>query len=158
MSLIAFTYSGKALADGMLAKIYRLEAALFERPQVDCPVRNTFRPGEYEREMTIPPWTVLTGAVHTTRHLVRVVSGAIEVSTPEGLKMLRAPCEFISEAGVKRAGRTFAEPCVFANVFANPDDCQDLDVLVERLTTSKNNDLLGNRPALMNGVEPWLLA
>lgn len=157
MNLVAFTYSGKALAAGMLARIHRLEAALLERPQRDCPVRDTFRPGEWEREMTIPPWTVLTGAVHTTRHLVRLVSGAIEVMTPEGLKFLCAPCEFISEPGIKRAGRTWAEGCVFVNVFANPDDCQDLDVLVERVSTSKNCELLGNRLALQTEVGQWLL-
>lgn len=158
MNLVSFTYSGTALAAGMLARIYRLEAALLERPQRECPVRDIFRPGEWEREMTIPPWTVLTGAVHTTRHLVRIVSGAIEVMTPEGLKLLSAPCEFMSEPGIKRAGRTFGEGCVFANVFANPDDCEDLDVLVERVSTSKNCELLGNRPALKNEVKSWLLA
>lgn len=157
MNLISFSYSGKALAAGMRAKIYRLEAALLERPQVDCPVRDIFRPGEWEREMTIPPWTVLTGAVHTTRHLVRVISGAMEVMTPEGLVWVSAPYEFWSEPGIKRAGRTFGEACVFANVFANPDDCQDLDVLVERVSTSKNCELLGNRPALKTEVEKWLL-
>lgn len=157
MNLVSFSYSGQALADCMLARVYRLEAALLERPQRDCPVRDTFRPGEWEREMTIPPWTVLTGAVHTSRHLVRIVSGAIEVMTPEGLKWLRAPCEFVSEPGIKRAGRTFEEKCVFTNVFDNPDDCQDLDVLVERVSTSKNCELLGNRPALKNEVQKCLL-
>ena len=158
MNLVSFTYSGKALADGMLAKIYRLEAAMLERPQVDCPVAHGFRPGEFERAMYVPPWTIVTGAVHTTRHLVRVIAGVIEVMTPEGLKMLHAPCEFWSDPGIKRAGRTFKEGCIFANVFANPDDCQDIDVLVERVSTSKNCELLGNRPALKNEVGSWLLA
>ncbi len=157
MNIVSFTYSGTALADGMLAKIYRLESDLLSRPQVDCPTIDRFRPGEWEREMTIPPWTVLTGAVHTTRHLVRIISGSIEVMTPEGLKMLRAPQEFMSDPGIKRAGRTFNEGCIFANVFANPDNCQDLDILVERVSTSKNCELLGNRPALENKVESWLL-
>jgi hypothetical protein len=157
VNIVSFTYSGKALADCMVAKIYRLEAALLELPQVDCPTVDRFRPGEWEREMTIPPWTALTGAVHTTRHLVRIVSGAIEVMTADGLALVCAPCEFWSEPGIKRAGRTFAEGCVFVNVFSNPDDCQDLDILVERVSTSKNSELLGNRPALKNEVESWLL-
>lgn len=158
MNLTSFTYSGTALAAGMLARICQLEAALLERPQVDCPTVDRFRPGEWEREMSIPPWTVLTGAVHTTRHLVRIVSGAIEVMTAEGVKFLSAPCEFVSEPGIKRAGRTWAEGCVFVNVFENADDCQDLDVLVERVSTSKNCELLGNRPALKSEVGSWLLA
>lgn len=137
--------------------VRQMEARLLLRPQVDCPTRNTFRPGEWEREMTIPPWTQITGAEHTTEHLVRVVSGAIEVTTPNGIEMLRAPCEFMAGPGGKRAGRTFEEGCVFVNVFRNPDDCEDLDILVERVSTSKNCDLLGNRPAVKNEVEKCLL-
>lgn len=157
MNLISFTYSGCALAAGMRAKIHRLDEQLRLRPQVDCPVRHIFRPGEYERVMTIPPMTVIVGAEHTTQHLVRLVSGSIEVMTETGLVFLRAPYEFISEPGIQRVGRTFEEGAVITNVFANPDDCEDLDVIVERISTSKNCELMGNRPALNNEVEKWLL-
>lgn len=157
MNLVSFTYSGKALAEGMRAKIDRFEAALRARPQVDCPVEHIFRPGEYERVMTIPPWTQLVGAEHTTEHVFRLVAGAIEVMMDDGIVMLRAPCEFVAGPGLKRVGRTWEEGAIVANVFANPDDCQDLDIIVERISTSKNCELLGNRPALKNEVQSWLL-
>lgn len=157
MNLVSFSYSGQALADCMRAKIYRLEAELLERPQVDCPVRHIFRPGEYEREMTIPPMTVISGAVHTTEHLVKLVKGTIEVLTDDGIKVLRAPCEFISKPGMKRVGRTFDEEVIWSTVHENPDECRDLDVIVARISTSKNSELLGNRPALKNEVQKCLL-
>ena len=39
--------------------VQRLEDAIAQMPQAECPVRNHFAPGIYAREMTIPkqiPW------------------------------------------------------------------------------------------------------
>lgn len=121
---------------------------MLAQPQTDCPVRHRFTPGVYEREMTIPPMTAIVGAVHTTQHLVRLVKGHIEVLTENGIELLQAPCEFMSAPGIKRIGRTFDEEVVWTTVHDNPDNCTDLDVIVARISTSKNCELLGNRPAL----------
>ncbi len=157
MNIVSFTYSGKALSDCMMSKILRLEKQLMLLPQVECPIRHTFRPGEYEREMTIPAWTVLSGAEHTVPHIFRLVSGMIEVMTPEGIKMIAAPYEFLSGPGIKRIGRTFDEPAVVVNIFENMDDCEDLDIIIPRICTSKNCDLLENSKMLKNEVKSWLL-
>lgn len=152
--LSAFTYSGElAPAATLRRRIYALEAELLGQPQTDCPVVHHYAPGVYVREMHVPPWTVLTGAVHKTEHLAMLIKGRIEVLTEDGLQVLEAPCTILSRPGIKRVGRTFEEGAVWSTIHANPDDCRDMDVIVERLCTSKNSELLGNRAALTNTNE-----
>lgn len=124
-------------------KVFRLEAGLKQLPQVDCPVRNMFANGLYAREMTIPAGTVVTGAIHKTQHITIISKGRIQVLRPEGTVEFAAPAMFISEPGVKNAVHAL-EDTVWTTFHPNPDNTQDLDVLVERYTTSKNADLLGN--------------
>jgi hypothetical protein len=159
-AFIGCSYSGVlAPREQLRARIYDLEDELRQLPQTDCPVVHHYAPGIYVREMTVPPWTVLTGAVHKTEHLAMLIKGRIEVLTEDGLQVLEAPCTILSRPGIKRVGRTFEEGAVWSTIHANPDDCRDMDVLVERLCTSKNSELLGNRAALNNTNEekPCLL-
>jgi hypothetical protein len=159
---VAVTYSGllaPLTAVALRARILDLELAMLMAPrQAECPVRNLFSPGEYRREMTIPAGVVLTGAEHKTRHLNIVSRGRIVVWTETGMREIVAPYEFWSEPGTKRAGYALEET-VWTTVHPNPDDCQDMEVLVERLTTSKYSDLLENRTAIEHqGRKPWLSA
>lgn len=126
------------------AKVYRLEAVLLTMPQVDCPVRNVFADGLYAREMTLPAGTVITGAVHKTEHITVISKGRVLVLRPEGPEEFAAPAIFISKPGVKNAVHAL-EDTVWTTFHPNADNEQSIDVLVERYTTSKNSDLLGNR-------------
>lgn len=125
-------------------KVYRLEAELLKLPQVDCPVRNIFSDGMYAREMTIPAGTVITGAVHKTEHITVLSKGRVQLVRPEGMQEYAAPCTFISPLGMKNAVYVLEE-AVWTTFHPNPDNEKCIDVLVERYTTSKNSDLLGNR-------------
>lgn len=126
------------------AKVYALETALLAMPQVDCPVRNLFADGLYAREMTLPAGTVITGAVHKTQHITIISKGMVRVLRPEGAVVFVAPAMFISEPGVKNAVHAL-EDTVWTTFHPNVDNEQSVDVLVERYTTSKNSELLGNR-------------
>jgi hypothetical protein len=153
MNLASFTYSGTlAPRESLRARIYALEAELLELPQTDCPVVHHYAPGIYVREMRVPPFTVLTGAVHKTEHLAMLIQGRIEVLTEDGLQILEAPATLLSRPGIKRVGRTFEEGATWSTIHANPDDCRDMDVIVERLCTTPNNELLGNRLAALNNT------
>lgn len=125
-------------------KVFRLEAQLLTLPQVDCPVRNVFADGIYAREMTLPAGTVITGAVHKTQHITIISKGRVHVLRPEGPQEFVAPAMFVSEPGVKNAVHVL-EDAVWTTFHPNADNEQSIDVLVERYTTSKNSDLLGNR-------------
>jgi hypothetical protein len=115
-------------------KIDALTSALLEMPPANVITTHTFAPSVYERKITIPPWTVLTGAPHKTDYKVRLEKGKIAVNLEDGtVRILTAPCELNVKAGAQRAGRVFEDEVVWVDVYDNPDDCQDLDVLEERL-------------------------
>lgn len=117
----------------MRQKVVALQDALLEMPQTDIVTTHTFLPGVYERKITVPPWTVLTGAAHKTDYRVRLEKGTIAVNRETEVVVLTAPCEFDAKAGEQRAGRVFEDEVVWVDVYENPDDCQDLDVLEDRL-------------------------
>lgn len=113
--------------------VERLQSALLKMDQADIVTRHVFKPGVYERTITIPPWTVLTGAAHKTAYRVRLEQGTIAVNTDDGVKVLTAPFEFDAPAGVQRVGRVFADEVIWTDIYANPDDCQCIQTLEARL-------------------------
>lgn len=122
-----------ALELSMNQKVKALEYELLAMPQADITTTHTFLPGVYERVITVPAWTVLTGAEHKTPYRVRLEKGTIAVNTDDGVKVLTAPCEFDAAAGMQRAGRVFDEEVVWVDIYDNPDNCTDLAVLEDRL-------------------------
>ena len=72
-------------------KIRALETELFKMPQANIVTEHVFTPGVYERRITIPPWTVLTGAEHKTAYQVRLEKGTIAVNTEDGVIERRNP-------------------------------------------------------------------
>lgn len=121
-------------------RVLRLERALSDLPQVECPVWHHFAPGLYARKMLIRKGTVLTGAVHKTEHLC-IISGDIEVTTDDGMKRITdAHAIIASKPGAKRAGYAH-EDTYWTTVHATEET--DLDKLVEELTESTSQELLG---------------
>lgn len=156
MNITAFIYSGMLRSQpDLVARIHDLETLLRAGPQADCPVRNLFSPGIFMREMLIPAGVVLVGAEHRTRHMNIISKGRITVWTEDGMRELSAPYVFESLPGTKRAGYAH-EDTIWTTVHANPDDETSMEVLTERLTTSKYSDLLENRDTI-EGAKPCLL-
>jgi hypothetical protein len=117
----------------MSGKVQALETELLKMPQADIVTEHTFLPSVYERKITIPPWTVLTGAAHKTDYHVRLEKGTIAVNTEDGVKVFTAPFQFAAKAGMQRAGRVFEEEVVWVDIYDNLDNCTDLAVLEDRL-------------------------
>ena len=117
----------------MSGKVRALEAELLKMPQADIITEHTFLPSVYERKITIPAWTVLTGAAHKTDYHVRLEKGTIAVNTDDGIKTFTAPFDFPAKAGMQRAGRVFEEEVVWVDVYPNLDNCTDLAILENRL-------------------------
>lgn len=121
-------------------RVMRLENEIAQHPQVECPVWHHFSPGLYARKMLIRKGTVLTGAAHKTEHLC-IISGDIEVTTEDGVKRITdAHAILTSKPGAKRAGYAH-EDTYWTTVHATEET--DLDKLVEELTESTNQELLG---------------
>jgi len=114
-------------------KVLALQDELLKLPQANIITEHIFKPGVYERKITIPPWTVLTGAEHLTDYKVRLEAGTIAVNTDDGVKVLTGPLEFDAKAGMQRAGRVFGDEVVWVDVYPNPDDCTDSATLEARL-------------------------
>jgi len=143
--------------------ILRLEQYLLSLPQADIHTFHSFLPGVYERKIVIPPWTVLTGALHLVDCTIRLEAGFVAVTIADEVKKLYALHEFHAPAGSKRAIMTFEDPAIWVNVYDNPDDCTDIITLENRLyeegseALGENRNKLGNdlAPKLV-GVETWL--
>ena len=108
------------------ADILALEAAMLELPnQTVMPLKHTFSEGVYAREAFLPAGTVLTGKIHKHAHLNIISQGLITVWTEFGKKLIRGPFTFVSEPGIKRAGKVH-EDTVWITVHLNPSNTQDL--------------------------------
>ena len=86
--------------------VLRFEAALKPLPQVQCPLKHTFAPGMYAREILLPADTFIVGKIHKHAHLNIVTRGRCIVVTEFGTREIDAsngPVTFTSEAGAKRA-------------------------------------------------------
>jgi hypothetical protein len=142
--MITVTY-GKGFGLTMPEKVKALQNELLKMPQADIVTTHTFLPGVYERAITIPAWVVLTGAEHKTPYRVRLEKGKIAVNTDNGVKVLKAPCEFEANAGMQRAGRVFDEEVVWVDVYDNPDNCTDLAILEDRLYVAPECGLADSR-------------
>lgn len=130
---VTYAKGFEAPAVVMRKKIEALQHELLKMPQAAIVTEHIFKPGVYERKITIPPWTVLTGAEHRTDYKVRLEVGTIAVNTDDGVKVLTGPLEFDAKAGMQRAGRVFEDEVIWVDVYPNPDDCTDLVVLEDRL-------------------------
>lgn len=117
----------------MQRKVEALQKELLKLPQANIVTEHIFKPGIYERKITIPPWTVLTGAEHKTDYRVRLERGKIAVNTDDGVKILTGFIEFNAKAGMQRAGRVFEDEVVWVDIYDNPDDCVDMSIIEERL-------------------------
>jgi hypothetical protein len=143
--MVNVTYGAGFFGVAAPVKVKRLETELLKLPQADIVTEHTFTDGVYERKITIPPWTVLTGAEHKTPYTVRLERGVIAVNTDDGVKVLTAPVEFNAPAGVQRAGRVFEEEVVWVDVYANPDNCTDIPTLEARLYVVPDIGLASSR-------------
>ena len=130
--LVIFENGDLSVAD-QRELVIKMQGELLDMEQAKIVTSHRFLPGLYERTITIPPWTVLTGAAHKTQYRVRLESGTIAVNTDSGVKVLVAPMEFDVPAGFQRAGRVFDEEVVWTDIYENQDNCRDIELLESRL-------------------------
>lgn len=95
--------------------------------------------------MIAPPNTVIVGAEHKTPYKVRLEKGTIAVNIGDEIRILTAPFEMDVPAGAKRAGHVFDEELVWVDIYDNPDDCQDIATIEERLYVIPECGLMSNR-------------
>ena len=120
------------------AQISQFEQELRKLPQFDVPTDHTFGPGFYSRTIHLPAGATLTGKVHATEHIFILSKGELLVVTEDGRQHLKAPCQVVCRAGVKRAGYALTD-VVCTNVHITEET--DLERL-EALLIEPEDDLL----------------
>ena len=100
--------------------------------QAELPLKHSFAPGVYAREMEIPAGTLLIGKIHKHRHHNFLMKGSIIVLTEaNGVELLQAPLMIVSEEGTQRIGYAITDT-VWTTIHENKDDSEDLVVIEER--------------------------
>jgi hypothetical protein len=86
--------------------ILLLQEELAKYDQLDLPLKHTFAPGQYAREIRLPKGSIVVGKIHLHAHLNIVTRGRVTVVTEFGHREIDAtqePVTFTSDAGSKRA-------------------------------------------------------
>lgn len=112
--------------------IERLEGAMLQLPQAECPVVHHFGPGIYIREVTMPADIFAIGHEQRFEHLNIMLKGAVAVVTDTGeLKVLRAPLIYVGQPG-RKVGFVLEE-VVWQNVYATEErDIEKLEAMFLR--------------------------
>jgi quercetin dioxygenase-like cupin family protein len=85
------------------AKLYALQAACGELPEVDFPLLHTFAPDAYARTIFLPAGSVIVGKIHKHAHLNVLCCGKVAVGTEtDGIELLEGPLTMVSPPGTKR--------------------------------------------------------
>lgn len=108
--------------------IMAVQQELAQLPQIDCPLKHHFAPGQYAREIVLPTGSLVIGKIHLHAHVNVISKGRVSVITEDGRKDLQAPCTFVSMPGTKRAVYTHEE-CVWTTIHCRPDDVTDIELL-----------------------------
>lgn len=94
-----------------------------------CPLKHSFAPSMYVREIFIPKGTVIVGKIHKHEHPNFLMKGKVVVVTEGGGEQhLKAPMSMISPAGTKRFILAKTDT-VWITVHENKNNSQDLKEL-----------------------------
>tara|TARA_R110000772_G_C13038448_1_gene412638 strand:- start:48 stop:503 length:456 start_codon:yes stop_codon:yes gene_type:complete len=118
----------------------------------DLPIRHSFAPGIYAREMSIPEGTLLIGKIHKHRHHNFLMQGSIIVLTEdEGVKLLQAPLMIVSEPGTQRVGYAVTDT-IWTTVHENKDNTEDLGIIEKRTVTDDKRKYIEYKNNLIKNI------
>lgn len=118
------------------------------------PLRHTFEPGRYIREIEIPAHCVFIGKVHRAGHLMVLVKGELVLITKQGSVSHRAPSMVQSWPGYQTVLYTLC-PVVGQTVHENPDDSQNISQLEARIFEPVG-PILARGEQVARGLQIWL--
>jgi hypothetical protein len=107
-------------------QVDRLEQAMLDMPQAECPVVHHFGPGTYVREVTLPAGTIAIGHAQRFEQLNIMLTGKVAIIGNDGkVKELTAPMIFVGPPG-RKIGYVI-ETTTWLNVYAT--DERDIEKL-----------------------------
>lgn len=115
-------------------KIDAIVDKMLQLPQTECPIKHYLGAGIYIREITIDAGVFSVGHYQNFEHMNQLVSGRVIMLENDGTtKEYTAPMTFTYREGNK-AGY-IVEKMVWQNIYPNPDNETDLDVLEAKFVT-----------------------
>lgn len=120
--------------------------------QTEFPLKHSFAPGVYAREMEIPAGTLLIGKIHKHRHHNFLMKGSIIVLTEaNGVELLQAPLMIVSEEGTQRIGYAVTDT-VWTTIHENKDNSEDLDVIEDRTVVKTKAKYIEYKKKLIKNI------
>lgn len=136
--------------------IDELELAMLNHEPIDCPVKHTFVPGMYIREIFMPKgkdgkdnW--VTSMVHNTQHPYFILQGEVAVySENDNVQFLKTGDSGITRPNTRRVLLIMEDctwvTCHVSEIVPKSNSKEDIDVAVkligENILQPYNNDLL----------------
>lgn len=141
-------------------KIDKLEEILLDNfPLVDCPLKHTFVPGMYIREIFMPAGAVVTSMIHKTKHPYFIMKGAVLVySENDGEQLLSEGDTGITQPDTRRVLRIIEDTTWITchpTEIQPKDDSEEsvleaVDLIVQQIIEKHDNKYLGG--SLRNNV------
>ena len=120
--------------------------------QAEFPLKHSFAPGVYAREMEIPAGALLIGKIHKHRHHNFLMKGSIIVLTEaNGVELLQAPLMIVSEEGTQRIGYAVTDT-VWTTIHENKDNSEDLDVIEDRTVVKTKAKYIEHKKKLIKNI------
>ena len=120
--------------------------------QTELPLKHSFAPGVYAREMEIPAGTLLIGKIHKHRHHNFLMKGSIIVLTEaNGVELLQAPLMIVSKEGTQRIGYAITDT-VWTTIHENKDNSEDLDVIEKRTVVKTKAKYIEHKNKLIKNI------
>lgn len=107
----------------------------------EMPVKHTFTPGIYSREITMPAGSILTSKIHKTEHQFVVSRGRCSVFDGAGFVTIEAPYHGVTKPGTRRL-LVVHKDTVWTTFHATT--ATDLSELEDELIEARKNPLLAD--------------
>lgn len=115
-----------------------------------CPLVHSFGDGCYIRQIFMPKGTLIISKIHKVTHPYFVMTGSASVATENGVEVIQAPYQGITQAGTKRA-LYIHEDMVWITVHVT--DETDLDKIEEEIIAKDFNEYDSLIDSLSNSLK-----
>jgi hypothetical protein len=113
------------------ANLEEIEAKMLVMPQADCPVYHYFSDGLYIRELHMAAGTLAIGHIQKFPQVNIFIKGKILMLKEDGTQgEFSAPATFVGPPG-RKVGLVL-EDLIWQNVYPNPENETDIDLLEEK--------------------------
>lgn len=136
-------------------KVDRLRSIMEQMPQAEVEIRHHFVPGAFVREAVMRKGTTITGAEHKVENLLMVSKGALRIGTDDSYIDVCAGSVLRCMPGSANVVCAL-EDSVLSNVWGNPDNETDLNVLIPRYFHAEASELIdgeNNRQRMNAGLD-----